>query len=250
MIEFNFISPTVLNQQMSHRFAPFFMRCVALLMTPAALGCATAHLDPERNQALTFDTTPVDDAGVVAPPRSTAKKAAPSQPVNAIHQPEPLATSTPQAGVTAGPMTCTQEPPDPKPVNTRDWIAIDFEFTDGRVSAPSSHAVHTNKPRDSSRVVGRYAIELWIGCELIDRVRFNFPLQAAEAPPTTGKRHPLHEEPSLTAHARLRTTVLVPVSDRATRAELVDRGNGSRSSLAWPPKLSPTGANGELERKK
>jgi len=129
------------------------------------------------------------------------------------------------------------DPPDPKPIHTREWVAYEFAFKEGVVELSSLRREQTTKPRDTARRVGRYAIELWIGCELIDRVRFSFPLQAAEQPPLRGSRHTLNEQPSLTANAHLTSVALVPLDLRATRAELVDRGTGKRSSLAWPPNL-------------
>jgi hypothetical protein len=223
---------------------------VTWLVVPLLTSCATARLDPERNQALTFDTTPPSDAGV-APQvqRAATNRTAPSQPGSSSDQATPHTT----AGDGSPPVEsirCTQDPPDPKPTSSRDWIAIEFEFVDGAARAQKFRRVQTSKPRDSARVVGRHAVELWIGCELIDRVRFSFPLQAAEGPTNVSQRRPLHEQPSLTAHAHLSAVVLVPFSDRATRAELVDRGNGSRVSLAWPPNLTAAGTEKVVPRSK
>ncbi len=41
-------------------------------------------------------------------------------------------------------------------------------------------------PVVTARRMGRYAIELWIGQELIERVRFDFPLTAADEAPPSG----------------------------------------------------------------
>jgi len=213
--------------------------CCAALLAPVALSCATARLDPERNQALTFDTVPASDAGLpVAGSSNPPVRAAASQPAASNVQ-NPVTLS--DAGAASEPLTCTVDPPDPKPSHTRDWLVYEFEYSEANVKLVSQKAERLKKPRDTTRVMGRYAIELWIGCELIDRVRFGFPLQAAEAPMAKSRRHPLHEQPSLTAHARLRTTVRVPLELRATRAELVDRAAGQRTALAWPPNLQDIG---------
>jgi hypothetical protein len=201
------------------------------------LGCSGARLDPEKNQALTFITSGPSDAGVEPPMLPMSRKAVPSQPVPGASQEQAEAASGSQTPA-AEPIRCTQDPPDPKPTSTRDWFAFEFKFVQGAAHLQSAHRVQTAKPRDAVRVVGRYAVELWIGCELLDRVRFSFPLQAAEGPANTGPRHALHEQPSLTARGDLRATVLVPFSDRATRAELVDRSAGTREALAWPPDLN------------
>jgi hypothetical protein len=207
------------------------------LVITIAVACASARLDPERNQALTFDTNGTPDAGTPLTVETPQKPAAPSQPAlgDSALVPDIDAGVLQDAG--AEPLRCTQEPPDPKPINTRDWVAIEFEYANGKVRVLSYRMAHSSKPRDSKRNTGRYAVELWIGCELLDRIRFNFPLQAAELPYRVGARRPLHEPPSLTARAQLRTTIFVPLSQRATRAELVDRGAGTRTSLAWPPEF-------------
>jgi hypothetical protein len=214
--------------------------CASIL---AAFSCAGARLDPDRNQALTFDTTPSDDAGVTPPAASEVPvRAAASQPSVAEDK-----TRTPDAPMSSEPITCTVDPPDPKPLHTRDWIIYDFSYDKGKAELRSQRRERTAKPRDTARVVGRYAVELWIGCELVDRVRFSFPLQGAEQPKAQGTRHALHEQPSLTANARLATTVWVPFSLRATRAELVDRGAGTRSTIAWPPDMSQKPASNSAE---
>jgi hypothetical protein len=203
-----------------------------------ALSCAGARLDPERNQALTFDTVPISDAGLPTEgSNERALRPAPSQPASPVVE-NPRAPS--DAGTAGEPLTCTVDPPDPKPSHTRDWLVYEFTYKDGSVNVHSQKLERIGKPRDSARVMGRYAIELWIGCELVDRVRFGFPLLAAEPAKAPSTRHPLHEPPSFIAHAELRTTVRVPLDLRATRAELVDRGSGQRTVLAWPPNLPKT----------
>ena len=82
--------------------------------------------------------------------------------------------------------------------------------------------------------MGRFALELWIGRELIDRVRFDFPLIAAEESPGVTRR-PLHDAPSLVPHAIARIRVSVPASPRATRLVLVDRATEKMQELPWPP---------------
>jgi hypothetical protein len=208
----------------------------AIMALIVALSCASVRLDPEHNQALTFDTVPANDAGVLP-------SAAPNLPVKASASqlaPDDVqgGPSSADAGVRGEPLTCTVDPPDPKPSHTRDWLIYEFNYKEGSVSVGSQKRETTPKPRDTARLVGRYAVELWIGCELVDRVRFGFPLQAAEQPKAPSARHPIHEQPSLTQNAQLTTAVRIPLDPRATRAELVDRGTGRRSALAWPPNLS------------
>lgn len=209
----------------------------AWLLAPVVLACSGARLDPEKNQALTFDTTSPGDAGVANTAQPILQKAAPSQ--LALNGARTESTIIPGGTSSlAEQIRCTQDPPDPKPTSARDWVELEFTYANGEAKPRASRRLQTAKPRDSARVVGRYAVELWIGCELIDRVRFSFPLQAGESPPKTGKRHELHEPPSFSAGGELKATVLVPFSDRATRAELVDRSAGTRVQLPWPPNLN------------
>ena len=108
----------------------------------------------------------------------------------------------------------------------------------------SASVEHVEKRRlgkavSTARHMGRFALELWIGHELIDRVRFDFPLIAAEEAPGVTRR-PLHDPPSLGPHAIARLTVLVPASPRATRLVLVDRATEQSQELPWPPDREPS----------
>ena len=130
-------------------------------------------------------------------------------------------------------------PPDPTPLrSSRQWKYV-FRHRDGRVTVESVGLMIYSKPVETVRQIGRYAVELWIGHELIERVRFDFPGLAAEPPPT--KRRPLAEPPSLAPGADVAQTVLVPASERATRAVLFDRATGETQALPWPPD-APLGA--------
>jgi hypothetical protein len=106
--------------------------------------------------------------------------------------------------------------------------------------APSVEGVSQQllpKPIATPRRMGRFALELWIGHELIDRVRFDFPMIAAEERPGVTRR-PLHDVPSLAPHALSRIRVSVPASPRATRLVLVDRATEKSQALPWPPEPS------------
>ena len=112
-------------------------------------------------------------------------------------------------------------------------------FQNGAPSVESVQHQVLQKPVPTPRRMGRFALELWIGHELIDRVRFDFPLIAAEEPPGV-KRRPLHDPPSLLPHAIARIRVSVPASPRATRLVLVDRAAGTEQALPWPPNAEPS----------
>jgi hypothetical protein len=138
--------------------------------------------------------------------------------------------------------------PDPEPLIVARYWEYQVLYDRGRVSVRSVRPLRYDRPIATPRYVGRFAIELWIGHELVDRVRFDFPVIAADEV-RTGPRRPLEEPPSLAAGAAVAQTVLVPASPRATRAELVDRATGSRQVLPWPPDHPLPVARGELTPK-
>lgn len=125
-------------------------------------------------------------------------------------------------------------PPDPEPLQ----LAEQWEYTvlhqGGEVKVEGVRRLLFPKPVVTERRMGRYAIELWIGRELVERVRFDFPGLGAEEPPQTGRR-PLHAPLSMTEGAEVRARVRVPASPRARRAVLVDRATDAEVELPWPP---------------
>lgn len=107
---------------------------------------------------------------------------------------------------------------------------------DGRITIQAMRALTFREPVVTARRMGRFALELWIGPELIDRVRFDFPLLAVEEPKQTGRK-PLHEPPAF--GGKLAVTVLVPASPRVRRALMLDRATGKETELTWPPVAAP-----------
>jgi hypothetical protein len=124
--------------------------------------------------------------------------------------------------------------PDPEPLVLDRYWEYELVYDRGRVSVTSVRAKRYARPVAIPRYLGRFAIELWIGRELVDRVRFDFPVIAADDVRAEARR-PLDEPPTLGGGAVVAQRVLVPASPRATRAELVDRALGSRDRLPWPP---------------
>jgi hypothetical protein len=124
-------------------------------------------------------------------------------------------------------------PPDPEPVTSAVHWDHALHYAKGEITVERVTRVDLPSPAPSPRRMGRFAIELWIGRELVDRVRFDFPLLAADVP--EGRKRPLHDSPRFAPGADTRTTVRIPASDRATRAVLVDRQTGRTQALTWPP---------------
>ena len=137
-------------------------------------------------------------------------------------------------GTPAPPAPVDSAPPDPEPLRiARQW-EYDLIYDSGQVRVASVRALRFAQPVVTQRFVGRFAIELWIGHELVERVRFDFPLLGAEEP-QKGPRRPLQEPPNFSEGARVQRKLLVPASPRATRAVLVDRATGAIQALPWPP---------------
>lgn len=124
--------------------------------------------------------------------------------------------------------------PDPEALKEARHFEYEVVYEAGKVRVQSVRGVRFQRAVPAVRKMGRYAIELWLGRELIERVRFDFPLVAAEDP-RKKKKHPLHEPPSFAAGVVATLKVLVPASSRATRAALIDRATGATTELPWPP---------------
>jgi hypothetical protein len=129
--------------------------------------------------------------------------------------------------------------PDPEPLRTAEQWQYAVIYQAGSVGVEGVEKRVLPKPVATPRRMGRFALELWIGHELIDRVRFDFPLIAAEETPGVTRR-PLHDPPSMAPHAVARMSVLVPASPRATRLVLVDRATQKSQDLPWPPDAEPS----------
>jgi hypothetical protein len=129
--------------------------------------------------------------------------------------------------------------PDPLPLSEqRQWL-LDLRWDRGDVWLLGTERTDMPTPRETPRNMGRFALELYEGPGLIERVRFNFPLLGAD-PEDAGGEPP----PSLSQKLRTRVGVLFPATSRGNRLELVDRGSGTRWALPWPPLDALGGAAG------
>ncbi len=184
---------------------------IVLFVVSASLGCSSAR------KPLPTEGTP----GVVFPAHF-----AEGEEQDAGAKAEPTAPE---------PAKRSSSPPDPEPLRQAEQYEYTFEYDSGRARFVGVRAKRFGTPVVTQRKMGRFAVELWVGAELVERVRFDFPLLAAEDPPPK-KRRPLDEPPSLTSGI-LKATVLVPAAARARRAVLVDRGTERETELDWPPQL-------------
>ncbi|WP_437956924.1 hypothetical protein WME76_36980 [Sorangium sp. So ce119] len=122
--------------------------------------------------------------------------------------------------------------PDPavRP-SDRQWV-FEVQYARGRGSIAGVRPVKLDRAVSTARVMGRFAIELYVGQELLDRVRFDVPLtgDAPERQPDVLFRRPTFDEGVTT---RLR--VQMADNPRASWAKLVDRKTGAEQRFLWPP---------------
>jgi hypothetical protein len=129
----------------------------------------------------------------------------------------------------------TNTPADPTPMVERSQWVFDLRWDRGDVWLLAVNPLELPAPRETPRAMGRFALELFEGPALIERVRFDFPMLGAPEPGDGG----FYAPPSLTEKLRTRIGVVFPASARGTRLELWDRATGRRWSLPWPPQPSP-----------
>jgi hypothetical protein len=152
-----------------------------------------------------------------------------SQPRRAIDVSRALDAAAPPASPPD--VAVTRTPPDPLPLVERGQWVFDLRWERGDVWLLGAHRLELPAPRATPRAMGRFALELFEGRALVERVRFDFPLLGAPDPGDGGRGAP----PSLTQKLRTRVGVFFPATDRGRRLELVDRATDKRWSLAWPP---------------
>jgi hypothetical protein len=123
-------------------------------------------------------------------------------------------------------------PPDPPPHPSRNNWVFEMSAVGGKVTLNRVKAVTYEKPTETPRVVGRFALELYIGPELLDRVRFNVPLMGGES--GDGNRNGL-PKPRFDQNVTVKLTARMADSPRAAYLLLVDRETGDVQKLFWPP---------------
>jgi hypothetical protein len=175
-------------------------------------------------------------------PVQAKSKPAPSGPV--VHATPGSASTQVDAGAGAEEARAHGDLPDPPALSQRaQWIyEVVYDRGNVRVGEPSFKCLE--RAQATPRRIGRFAFELWLGHELIDRSRFDFPLLAGETP-RSESRQMLREVPSFAPGARVSVTLSVPASQRATRARILDRATGDSVTVAWPPlaadRVTPSG---------
>lgn len=140
----------------------------------------------------------------------------------------------PDAGLRADAATRNQAriPPDPPPLSERKQWIFDLRWERGDVYLVQVQKTDMGGPHPTPRVMGRFALELFEGPTLIERVRFNFPMLGASEAADAGWKTPPRFEPNL----KTRIGVFFPDTRRGTRLELWDRATDRRWPLPWPPR--------------
>ena len=127
--------------------------------------------------------------------------------------------------------TLSKIPPDPAPMVERKQWVFDLRYVKGDLFLLGVHSVDLGTPQATPRAMGRFAIELFEGPTLIERVRFDFPFLGAGELPQDGGPYAPRFEPKVTS----RIGVMFPATTRGTRLELWDRASDQRWPLPWPP---------------
>jgi hypothetical protein len=126
--------------------------------------------------------------------------------------------------------------PDPPALAaSRQWV-FSIRYKNKRPTVERVTSAETSKPVRTARAMGRFAIELYVGPELIDRVRFNVPLTAD--PPDPRHRRPFARPSFDDVSTRVR--VVMADAPRATWAILLDRATGDEQRFWWPPEQDGT----------
>jgi hypothetical protein len=141
--------------------------------------------------------------------------------VNEVEKPKPVPARTP-AAVEPG----NTDAPDPPAEQTLRQVEFHFAFKRGDLALLDHRVIEEASPLGGPRRIGRFAVELFLGQELVERVRFDFPLLGADSDDA-------EFEKGLSSDA----LVAVPLIDRATRARLLDRKTRRVLELPWPPKV-------------
>lgn len=124
-----------------------------------------------------------------------------------------------EAPAEAEPVT---DAPDPPALRQKEQLDLELAFDKGEVKLVSSRKILETQEVLTPRKMGRFAVELYLGAELVERVRFDFPLLADDA------------SASFEYGLQTRVTVRVPDATRATRALVLDRKTRKVLALPWP----------------
>ena len=117
--------------------------------------------------------------------------------------------------------------PDPTPLVVDAVFVLSIRFDKGKVSITKVAHEKLAKKQALPRRLGRFAVELYSGPTVVERVRFDFPL--------------IHDDDDAgEAYAKgldVTIEVRVPDSDRPNKLEIWDRATDKRWKYLYPPKV-------------
>lgn len=134
-----------------------------------------------------------------------------------------------------GPTSFTRTLPDPTPMLEKAQLVYDLRWSKGEVFLLGVRRIELPTPQHTPRAMGRFALELFEGPTVIERVRFDFPLLGA-GEVDAGRNGPPSFEKKLTT----RIGITFPAAKRGTKLELWDRATDQRWPLPWPTESAPT----------
>jgi hypothetical protein len=227
------------------------LRAAAWVILPGALlGCSAAAppANPEYPALVLPAQLPSQPPARPSPSSAPAASAAAARSAGGVPNAAPSPASPPSL-IGAASARAASEPasasalsphgdlPDPPPLSERAQWSYPVAYDRGTIRVGEPEPMCLPRPQPTPRRIGRFAFELWLGRELVDRVRFDFPLLANEEPPA-GPRRPLREPPRFAPGARVSITLRVPDSERAATARILDRATGESIAVPWPPRSS------------
>lgn len=188
-------------------------------------------------------------SAVFASPEPATSAAPAPRTTRVILMPAPPPPA-PAASETDGgaPFVISKTPPDPQAlVSAKQWV-YDLRWDKGSIYLLGVHRLELPSPQATPRVMGRFAVELFEGPTLVERVRFDFPMMAGTGleHPDSGARRSFEDRQRVDFedHMVTRIGVIFPQTRRGNRLDLVDRATGTRLRLPWPPVSADGEANG------
>jgi hypothetical protein len=130
-------------------------------------------------------------------------------------------------------VTVVRDPPDPTPLLASEQWVFDLQYARGDVLLLGTTVRTLDKPVATSRAFGRFALELWDGDMLVERVRFDFPLLGAGVGTSDAG---VDFSKGLVSRIGVVFPKVAAKTDSRERLVLVDRATGIRRALVWPVK--------------
>jgi hypothetical protein len=201
------------------------LRAALAFLAPALVACALVVFASTAADA-SAEPAKVGEGGVPIEAGAPAKAPKPGGILSIF---SPPAQSLPN-------MRIEKTPPDPDPPMREEmqWV-FDLRYERGDIYFVGVHPLDLGAPQTTPRVMGRFALELFEGPTLIERVRFDFPMLGAGDAQNKNFMAP----PSLEKKLTTRIGVMFPQTKRGTRLELWDRATNQRYRLPWPPEPTP-----------